>query len=151
MKRLLVVAVLAAWFVVPGTALSSTESYSTGSAKRGFTLNFTVFSQNGKPKFIGNISYSGLNAGCDEGGITLSGSGFGTDESGPNRAAKVRNKRFSRTYPAENDQGGDGTFKISGRFRNQNQKITGKIRATGDFPDVSRTNCDSGAVRYVTE
>ncbi len=56
--------------------------------------------------------------------------------------------KFSKTYPAESQGGGEGTFRVVGSFRDHNDRIVGYFRAKGDFPKSGESDCDTGKERY---
>ena len=154
MKRVLLASAVAAVFVLPGSAISSsTELSSEMSAKRGsFNIAFDVFTRNGKPKKVGFFEYDHAPVTCETGGpLEIDGTGFGIDESGPNGPAKVEDKKFSKTYAGTSGGGGETSQKFTGKFKNQNQKVEGTLRVKGDFPNNSATNCDSGKINYTAD
>jgi hypothetical protein len=154
MKRAIAVgAIVLAGALVPSTALSAAQVQSEQvTAKRGaFTITFTVYTLGGKPKQVGNFEYSNADATCDTGGPvtvdgTVDGTGFGTT---PNTRAKVKNHKFHKTYPGESTGGGDTKQKFTGKFVNNNNKIKGTFRLTGDFPAAPAEGCDSGKIKWV--
>jgi hypothetical protein len=144
MKRLLFVSAVVAALLVPSTALSSSQGYSSASAeaKRGFSLSFFIVNnRQGKPKRITNIEYSDVTLNCDV-GAPLIASG------GPYGPAKVENKEFKKTFPTTH-AGGEGKFKIVGEFKQHFSQVKGYIKKTGDYPDLGREGCNSGKVNYV--
>jgi hypothetical protein len=154
MKHVLLVSALVMALALPGAAISSSnEASGQLSAKRGtFAINFTVYRQNGKPKRVGNLSWENAEVTCETGGpISIDGDGFGDAESGPNGRAKVKHKKFSKTYPGTSPGGGITSQKFKGKFKEQNTRVEGTLRVKGDFPDQGGTNCDTGKISYVAE
>jgi hypothetical protein len=150
MKRILFVSVLVAALAVPAAAISSTQGFSTGAAKRGFSIEFKVVSVNGKPRKVKNFKYEDVLLTCESGGpINASGNGIGTAPSGPNGPARVRNGEFSKRYDVVAQGGGDGSFKITGEFKQNNTKIKGTINVKGDFDAAPASGCKSGNLDYV--
>ena len=136
MKRLLLVSVLATVVAVPSSALSSSDEASSQlSAKRGtFAIGFTVFTKNGKPKQVGNFEYQNVDVTCATGGpLSIDGDGFGDV---PSERAKVKHKRFSKSYPGTSPGGGDTTQKFTGRFKAHNTKVEGTLRVKGTSPTL---------------
>lgn len=152
MKRLILVPVALVAIAVPATAVSS-PSDEGFSAKRGtFGITFDVLTNNGKPKKVGNFAYENAEATCETGGpLSIDGSGFGTQNNGPNAAAKVEDKEFKKTYTGESPGGGETKQTFTGKFKNHNTKVEGTMRVKGDFPNSSATNCDSGKINYLAQ
>jgi hypothetical protein len=153
MKRILFVSVLVAALAVPSAAISSTQGFShSAEAKRGdddFRLFFRVVTKNGHPKLVKNFEYRRVDLTCETGGpLVVKGSGFGTAQSGPNGPARVQNGEFSKRYVSEAEGGGEGSFKITGKFKNHNTEIRGTINVKGDFDSVPASGCKSGDIKY---
>lgn len=150
MKRAMIIAsVLLAGMLVPSPALSATQFQAKDvRMKRGaFTINFTVYTLNGKPKQVGNFSYTNADANCETGGpISVNGTNFGTT---PQTRAKVKDHRFRKTYQGTSDGGGETKNKFTGKFTNNNETIKGTLKVTGDFPAASAENCNTGKINWI--
>ena len=147
MKRTLIAGLVVALLAIPASAAAADFQSEQVTAKRGtFSITFDVYSQNGKPKQVGNFVYEHVDLTCESGGpIDASGSNFGTT---PATRAKVRDHEFSQSYPGTSGGGGQTKSKFSGKFKNHNNKVEGAVKVTGDFPMASASDC-KGKVNWV--
>ncbi len=103
----------------------------TGASDRlvTFGISFDGVYKKGKPVKVKNLVYSNLNLVCDEGNVIYSPS-----KKFP-RMDVNRKLKFHGTLKV------DGvTSKVAGKYKRDLSKVTGTVRATGDFG--GGTNCN---------
>jgi hypothetical protein len=100
-----------------------------------FRISFTLNSQNGEPRSLKNFRFSKLNGRCN-GGVTV-------QVRGRFPFIKVNDRnRFSDTLRRPGRK-----VRVKGRVSGDLRKVTGRIRAQGNFPPNAQ-NCDTGKVPW---
>jgi opacity protein-like surface antigen len=137
MKRFIVVPLLIAALAAPAVASAFDASVEPAESAKGggFSVRFEVIKQGNDPVAVKRFKFRRLPVECTGGSFLLKGKVGG-------KLPVNNNGRFGATAIAP--EGGE--VKVNGEFVNNNQKVKGRVKATGDFEGID--NCE-GAKRYV--